>query len=140
MHVHLYFVQDEYTVKSNSAHPENFRQQELDTKVLYDVSGGMQHGRVAIANGAVRKVDVLSASKEKTIASSNSVSYRCMTKENQRLRHANRCLHERVDQLGELTNDLIMVLILFFNLIYFGQDATLSILTNILSYRICTMI
>jgi hypothetical protein len=37
----------------------------LDGKVLYDISGGMRHGHLAIANGAVRKVDVMSAAKEK---------------------------------------------------------------------------
>ncbi|CAN6179420.1 unnamed protein product [Urochloa humidicola] len=101
-------IVDEYTAKSNAADPENSGQQELDAKVLYDVSGGMRHGRVAIGHGAVKKAKVLSAAKEKTVASPNSAPSRHMAKENQRLRHANRCLHERVDQLGELTNDLIL--------------------------------
>ena len=69
----------------------------------------MRHGRVAIANGAVKKADVLSAAKEKPVASSNSASYRCMAKENRQLHQANRGVHERIDQLGDLTNDLIVV-------------------------------
>ena len=67
----------------------------------------MRHGRVAIANGAVKKADVLSAAK--AVAASNSASYRSMAEENRQLQQANRSLHERVDQLGELTNDLILV-------------------------------
>ena len=81
----------------------------MDGKVLYEVSGGMRHGRVAIANGAVKKADVLSAAKEKSVASSNSASYRSMAEENRQLQQANRGLHERIDQLGDLTNDLIVV-------------------------------
>jgi len=95
---------DDYAAKST----ENSGQQELDGKVLYKISGGMHHGRVAIANGAVKKADVLSAAKEKSVASSNSASYRSMAEENRQLQQANRGLHERVDQLGELTNDLIL--------------------------------
>ena len=64
---------------------------------MYEVSGGMRHGCVAIANGAVKKADVLSAAKEKSVASSNSASYRSMAKENRQLHQATRCLHERVD-------------------------------------------
>jgi hypothetical protein len=82
----------------------------LDGKVLYDISGGMRHGRLAIANGAVKKVDVMSAAKEKSVVPTNLVSYRRLAKDNQRLRHANRCLQERLDLMGDVTNDLILVI------------------------------
>ena len=62
---------------------------------MYEVSGGMRHGRVAIASGAVKKADVLSAAK--AVAASNSASYRSMAKENRQLHQATWCLHERVD-------------------------------------------
>jgi archaellum component FlaC len=70
----------------------------------------MRHGLLAIANGFVRKVDVMSTAKEKSVVPSNSVSYQRLAKENQHLRHANRCLQERLDQMGDLTNDLILVI------------------------------
>jgi hypothetical protein len=70
----------------------------------------LRHSHVAIANGAVKMADVRSAAKKKKFASSNSASYRRMAKANQNLRHANKCLHECLDQMGELIiNDLILV-------------------------------
>jgi hypothetical protein len=70
----------------------------------------LSHGRLAIANGAVRKVDVMSAAKEKSAVPTNSVSYRRLAKDNQHLRRANRCLQERLDLMGDITNDLILVI------------------------------
>ena len=81
----------------------------MDGQILYDLSGALRHGRVAIANGAVKLADVRAAAKKKNHASSNVASYRRMAKDNQNLRHANRCLHERLNQMGELNNDLILV-------------------------------
>ncbi|KAG0522218.1 hypothetical protein BDA96_07G017800 [Sorghum bicolor] len=101
-------IVDEYTAKSQAAHPEGLEQQELDGKILYDLSGALRHGRVAIANGAVKLADVRAAAKRKNPASSNVASYRRMAKDNRNLRHANRCLQERLNQMGELNNDLIL--------------------------------
>jgi hypothetical protein len=47
-------------------------EQELNAKVLYNVSSGMStHGRFAIGNGAVRAADVRTAGKEKNVSQSN---------------------------------------------------------------------
>ena len=81
----------------------------MDGQILYDLSGALRHGRLAIANGAVKLVDVRAAVKKKNPTSSNVASYRRMAKDNRNLRHANRCLHERLNQMGELNNDLILV-------------------------------
>jgi hypothetical protein len=43
---------------------QQVHEQELNGKVLYDLSGGTPHGRFAIANGAVRTADIRSAAKE----------------------------------------------------------------------------
>ena len=80
----------------------------MDGQILYDLSSALRHGRVAIANGAVKLADVR-AVEEKNPASSNVASYRCLAKDNRNLRHVNRCLHERLNQMGELNNDLILV-------------------------------
>ena len=81
----------------------------MDGQILYDLSGALRHGRLAIANGAVKLADVRATAKKKNLASSNVASYRRMAKDNRNLCHANRCLHERLNQMGELNNDLILV-------------------------------
>jgi hypothetical protein len=39
----------------------------LDGQILYDLSGALCHGRVAIANGAVKLADVRAAAKKKIL-------------------------------------------------------------------------
>ena len=47
-------------------------EQELNAKVLYDVSGGLStHGRFAIGYGAVRAAEVRAAAKENNVSQSN---------------------------------------------------------------------
>jgi hypothetical protein len=60
---------------------QQVHEQELNGKVLYDLSGGTPHGRFAIANGVVRAADIRAAAKENTICSSNSVSIQSMARE-----------------------------------------------------------
>jgi len=40
-------------------------QQELDGQILYDLSGALRHGHVAIANGTIKLADVWVAAKKK---------------------------------------------------------------------------
>ena len=54
----------------------------LNGQVLYGVSGGTPHGRVAIGYGAVRAADVRAAAREKSGRQSNSASQQNMAWEN----------------------------------------------------------
>uniref|UniRef100_A0A0A9HPT1 Uncharacterized protein n=1 Tax=Arundo donax TaxID=35708 RepID=A0A0A9HPT1_ARUDO len=47
------------------------QEKELNAHVLYNVSGGTPHGRLAIVNGAVRAADVRAAAKETNVQPSN---------------------------------------------------------------------
>lgn len=53
--------------------------QDLNEHVLYDISGGPRsHGRLAIANGAVRAADVRAEAKERSVRPSNTLSLQHM--------------------------------------------------------------
>jgi len=73
---------------------EHVHEEHLNEQVLYDVSSGPRnHGRFAIANGAVRVADVRAAAKERTVRPSNPVSLQSMAREMARLCRANERLH-----------------------------------------------
>jgi hypothetical protein len=73
-------------------------EQELNAKVLYDVSGGMStHGRFAIGNDAVRAADVRAAGKEKSVSQSNSVSMQMLAQQNAQLQRENARLRREKD-------------------------------------------
>jgi len=62
-------------------------EQELNAKVLYDVSGGLStHGRFAIGYGAVRAADVRAVAKENNVSQSNPVSMKVLAQQNAELR------------------------------------------------------
>lgn len=84
-------------------------EQELNGKVLYDLSGGTPHGRLAIANGAVRAADIRAAAKENNIRPSNSVCMQSMARENAHLRCENRRLQQEKDNLGKVAIGMIVV-------------------------------
>ena len=88
-------------------------EQELNAKVLYDVSGGLStHGRFAIGYGAVRTADVRAAAKENNVSQSNSVSMKVLAQQNAELRRENARLHKEKDsamQQGKVAIDLTMV-------------------------------
>ena len=67
------------------------QQQYLNGKALYDVSSGAprKHGRLAIANGAVKSSDVRAAGREISVRPSNSVTMQNMSREMEELRRAN---------------------------------------------------
>jgi hypothetical protein len=88
-------------------------EQELNAKVLYDVSGGLStHGRFAIGYGAVRAADVRAAAKENNVSRSNPVSMKVLAQQNAELRRENARLHKEKDsamQQGKVAIDLTMV-------------------------------
>ncbi|TVU09102.1 hypothetical protein EJB05_42543, partial [Eragrostis curvula] len=65
---------------------EQEQEQVVNGPVLYNISGGTPHGRLAIAHGAVRAADVRAAAKEKSVRPSNSMSFQSMARENAHLR------------------------------------------------------
>ena len=88
---------------------QQVHEQELNGKVLYDLSGGTPHGRFAIANGAVRAADIRAAAKENNIRPSNSVSMQSMAREVAHLRRENTRLQHEKDSAGKVAIGLIVV-------------------------------
>jgi hypothetical protein len=50
---------------------------------MYSTGGGMPHGRLAIGDGAFRKLVVVAAAKRRNIKPANSMSYQNMMRRNQ---------------------------------------------------------
>ena len=88
---------------------EHVHEKHLNEQVMYDVSSGPRnHGRFAIANGAVRAADVRATAKERTVRPSNPVSLQSMAREMARLRRANESL-QRDNRAKDIATDLILV-------------------------------
>ena len=83
--------------------------QELNGKVLFDLSSGTPHGRFAIANGAIRAADIRVAAKENNIRPSNLVSMQSMAREVAHLRRENTRLQHEKDSAGKVAIGLIVV-------------------------------
>ncbi|XP_066340900.1 uncharacterized protein [Miscanthus floridulus] len=92
------------------------QQQYLNGKALYDVSSGAtrKHGRLAIANGAVKSSYVRAAGREISVRPSNSVTMQNMSREMEELRRANGRLerenHEKDNALQQ--NKVLVGLVL----------------------------
>ncbi|XP_066379628.1 uncharacterized protein [Miscanthus floridulus] len=88
------------------------QQQYLNGKALYDVSSGAprKHGRLAIANGAVKSSDVRAARREIGVRPSNLVTMQNMSREMKELRHANgRLQRENRDKDNALQQNKVLV-------------------------------
>ena len=76
-----FFHQDDYFATLEAEHPDDFEQHkseaQLDPVVLYKSSGrGLAHGRVLIANGAIRKSHMKGIARwTDTPSQANSRSY-----------------------------------------------------------------
>ena len=44
---------DDYRDLARATHPDNWEERELHGQMLYESSGGIPHGRLAIADGAI---------------------------------------------------------------------------------------
>jgi hypothetical protein len=71
--------------------------------MLYESSGGIPHGRLAIADGAIRKADVISAVRERNLKPTTSVAHRQTVRENEELKRQNANLQQRVEITQQLT-------------------------------------
>ncbi|XP_021310711.1 uncharacterized protein LOC110433271 [Sorghum bicolor] len=104
-------------------------EQELNAKVLYDVSGAMtSHGRFAIGYGAVRAADVRAAAKENNVTQSNPVSMQMLARQNAELRRENTRLqkeNDSVTQQGKVAIDLTVALYRRFGLGHEIPEASL---------------
>ncbi|TVT98410.1 hypothetical protein EJB05_56297, partial [Eragrostis curvula] len=90
------------------------QEQTLNGQVLYEVSGGTPHGRLAIAHGAIRAADVRAAAKQNHVRPSNPVSLQNMARENALLRREVLQLHQEKhesamrEERNQVTTDLLL--------------------------------
>lgn len=109
------------------------QEQVLNEQVLYELSGGTPHGRVLIANGAIRAADVRAAAKEKHVRPSNPVTLQNMAREMSHLRHENARLRQESSdnamrlERNQVTTDLLLVLCI---LLYIVKKCLLSNVWN----------
>ncbi|TVU13464.1 hypothetical protein EJB05_40522, partial [Eragrostis curvula] len=92
---------------------EDLEQQDVDGKVLYKTSDGLRQGRVTIADGAVRKADVIAAGKETHVRPSTTsipVTVQNLARDNKRLLQSNERLLNSNAGLSQLNNQPIMML------------------------------
>ncbi|KAL6634441.1 hypothetical protein ACP70R_027112 [Stipagrostis hirtigluma subsp. patula] len=66
---------DDYNGGLQAAYPDDWQERPFDGKVMYDSTGGMPHGRMAIADGVVKKADIVGAARASNIRPCNSMSY-----------------------------------------------------------------
>ncbi|CAN6165175.1 unnamed protein product [Urochloa humidicola] len=82
-------------VEHGEGEGEAEEEQHLNARVLYEVSNGPRsHGRLAIANGAVKVAAIRAAAKERSVNPSNPVSLQNMAREMARLRRVNAQLQQ----------------------------------------------
>ncbi|TVT98402.1 hypothetical protein EJB05_56288, partial [Eragrostis curvula] len=90
------------------------QEQTLNGQVLYEVSGGTPHGRLAIAHGSIRAADVRAAAKQNHVWPSNPVSLQNMARENALLRREVLQLHQEKhesamrEERNQVTTDLLL--------------------------------
>ena len=82
---------------ARAAHPDDWEQRELDGEILYESSGGIPHGGLAITDGAIKKTDVISIAREKKLRPSTSAAHRRTVQENEELKRHNENLQHKVD-------------------------------------------
>ncbi|XP_066320584.1 uncharacterized protein [Miscanthus floridulus] len=88
------------------------QQQYLNGKALYDVSSGgpRKHGRLAIANSAVKSSDVRAVERERSVRPSNSMTIQNMSCEMEQLRLANgRLEQENHEKHNALEQNKVLV-------------------------------
>jgi len=67
---------------------------DLGAHTLYHMEGGLPHGRVPIADGAVDKEEVRVVAKSNNLRPVNTASYRTVVDENDELKEMNKELRE----------------------------------------------
>ena len=109
----------------------------MDESVLYNTSGGMPHGRLSIATGAVKKADIISAAKAINLKPSCSVAYRNVIQENQQLRSTNEILTKKTEMHDQMFR--VMISMICYNLVM-EEMFYYIILINVLSSCRCFLL
>lgn len=105
---------DDYSDLARAAHPDDWEQRELDGQILYESSGGIPHGRLAIADGAIKKADVISTAREKKLRPSTSAAHRRTVQENEELKRHNENLQRHNENLQHKVDMHERILVAFF--------------------------
>jgi hypothetical protein len=106
---------------------------------LYNTSGGMPHGRLSIATGAVKKAHIISAAKATNLKPSSSVAYRNVIQENQQLRSTNEILTRKIEMHDQMFR--VMISMICYNVAINGKNMFYYIiLINMLSSRRCFLL
>lgn len=99
----IFIFQDNYFQCLEAEYPNDFEQRRntLDVHVLYKSGGGMPHGRVPIANGAVKKATMKATARAQNVRPSKSMSYNQLLARNAQLEQGSHhssvlCKHLRV--------------------------------------------
>jgi hypothetical protein len=93
---------------ARAKYPDDWEERELDGEVLYEASGGIPHGRVSIADGAVKKAAIIPSARERNARVSNSLTLRekeqlrRVNEENAQLRRTNEMLQQKQEMHGKL--------------------------------------
>ncbi|XP_037416099.1 uncharacterized protein LOC119278862 [Triticum dicoccoides] len=90
---------NDYSDLARAAHPDDWEQRELDGQILYESLGGIPHGRLAIAGGAIKKADVISTAREKILRLSTSAAHQRTVQENEELKRHNENLQRHNENL-----------------------------------------
>ena len=101
---------------ARAAHPDDWEQRELDAQILYESSGGIPHGRLAIADGAIKKADVISTAREKKLRPSTSAAHRRTVQENEELKRHNENLQRHNENLQHKVDMHERILVVLSNL------------------------
>lgn len=96
---------------------DDWLQRPFDGKVMYNSSGGMPHGRLAIGDGAIKKSEIVAVAKASNIRPSNSMAFQNLRRRfeeaidsNQNLANDNDALRRRLDRADRLIEVIIVIL------------------------------
>ena len=101
---------------ARAAHPDDWEERELDGQMLYESSGGIPHGRLAIVDGAIKKADVISTAREKKLRLSTSAAHQRTVQENEELKRHNENLQRHNENLQHKVDMHERILVVLLNL------------------------
>ncbi|BAT00104.1 Os07g0153150, partial [Oryza sativa Japonica Group] len=103
----------DYLTGLRAKYPNDWQQRDLDENVLYSTNGGLPHGRVQIANGPVRKANILAVAKSTNVRPANSIAFQNMAQQTQNMARQNEQLlreNQYMRKKQERTDKLLLVL------------------------------
>uniref|UniRef100_A0A0E0C280 Uncharacterized protein n=1 Tax=Oryza meridionalis TaxID=40149 RepID=A0A0E0C280_9ORYZ len=103
----------DYLTGLRAKYPDDWQQRDLDENVLYSTNGGLPHGRIQIANGAVRKANILAVAKSTNVRPANSIAFQNMAQQTQNMARQNEQLlreNQYMRKKQERTDKLLLAL------------------------------